>query len=85
MVTCTPCRTESVRGFSLLVAATVVGGVLAVLGTPEAEASGSSALLTAGVVVLVLAGWAVSLCLHEFGHAYVAYRAATARCAARAT
>lgn len=32
-------------------------------------------LLTAGVVALVLAGWAVSLCLHEFGHAAVAYRA----------
>ena len=26
------------------------------------------------MVVLVLAGWAVSLCLHEFGHACVAYR-----------
>ena len=60
--------------FLLLVAATAVGGVLAVLGTPEAETYGSSVLLTAGVVVLVLAGWAVSLCLHEFGHAYVAYR-----------
>lgn len=60
--------------FLLLLAATAVGGVLAVLGTPEAEATGSSVLLTAGVVVLVLAGWAVSLCLHEFGHAFVAYR-----------
>ena len=60
--------------FLALVAVTVVGGVLAVLGTPEALASGSSALLTAGVVVFVLAGWAVSLCLHEFGHAFVAYR-----------
>ena len=27
------------------------------------------------MVLLVLGGWAVSLCLHEFGHAYVAYRA----------
>ena len=61
--------------FLALVGATAVGGVLAVIGTPEALASSSSALLTAGVVVLVLAGWAVSLCLHEFGHAYVAYRA----------
>jgi Zn-dependent protease len=60
--------------FLVLLGTTVVGGVLAVLGTPEAEATGSSALLTAGVVVLVLAGWAVSLCLHEFGHAVVAYR-----------
>ena len=30
--------------------------------------------LTTGIVLLVLAGWAVSLCLHEFGHAYTAYR-----------
>ena len=50
------------------------GGVLTVLGTPEAVADGSSVLLTAGVVLLVLGGWAVSLCLHEFGHAAVAYR-----------
>jgi Zn-dependent protease len=61
--------------FFALLAATATGGVLTVLGTPEAEASGSSALLTAGVVIVVLAGWAVSLCLHEFGHAFVAYRA----------
>jgi Zn-dependent protease len=26
------------------------------------------------VVIVVLGGWAVSLCLHEFGHAFVAYR-----------
>ncbi|WP_308259265.1 site-2 protease family protein [Pseudonocardia sp. H11422] len=30
--------------------------------------------LTAGIVLLVLGGWAVSLCLHEFAHAAVAYR-----------
>ncbi len=35
---------------------------------------GPPVLLTAGVVLLVLGGWAVSLCLHEFAHAYVAYR-----------
>jgi Zn-dependent protease len=27
-----------------------------------------------GVFVFVAAGWLVSLCLHEFAHAYVAYR-----------
>jgi Zn-dependent protease len=27
-----------------------------------------------GVFLLVMAGWVVSLCLHEFAHAYVAYR-----------
>lgn len=53
--------------FLLLVAVTVLGGALA------ADA-GSPALLTTGVVLLVLGGWSVSLCLHEFGHAAVAYR-----------
>ena len=60
--------------FLMLVAVAVVGAALTVIGTPEAVVSGSSAVLTAGVVLLVLGGWAVSLCLHEFGHAIVAYR-----------
>jgi len=30
-------------------------------------------VLQAGAVLLVLGGWAVTLCLHEFGHAAVAY------------
>ncbi|HYH30244.1 MAG TPA: site-2 protease family protein [Pseudonocardia sp.] len=60
--------------FLLLLAVAVAGAVLTVAGTPAAVASGSSVLLTAGVVLLVLGGWAVSLCLHEFGHADVAYR-----------
>lgn len=64
-----PVRTTDVAPsplFVLLVAATVVGGGFA--------ASGDSVARTAGVVVLVLGGWAASLCLHEFGHALVAYR-----------
>lgn len=52
--------------FLVLVVVAVGGGVLTTLGTPV--------LLTTGVVLLVLGGWAVSLCLHEFGHAFVAYR-----------
>ena len=52
--------------FLLLLAVAVAGGVLATLDAPAAR--------TTGIVLLVLAGWAVSLCLHEFGHAYVAYR-----------
>ena len=31
-------------------------------------------LAYAGVFVFVIAGWLVSLCLHEFGHAYTAWR-----------
>lgn len=52
--------------FLLLLAVTVCGGALATGQT--------DLLITAGVVLLVLGGWAVSLCLHEFGHAAVAYR-----------
>lgn len=52
--------------FIALLATTVLGGMLAT--------TGSAALVTTGIVLLVLGGWAVSLCLHEFGHAYVAYR-----------
>lgn len=59
--------------FLLLLGVAAVGGLLAALGTPALLASGSSATLTAGVVLLVLGGWAVSLCLHEFSHAAVAY------------
>jgi len=52
--------------FLALVAAAVVGGVLATV--PNAVA------MTTGVVLIVLGGWASSLCLHEFGHAAAAYR-----------
>jgi Zn-dependent protease len=53
--------------FLAFLAVTLAGGLLA------ASAS-SRAVLTTGIVLLVLGGWAVSLCLHEFGHAYTAYR-----------
>jgi Zn-dependent protease len=52
--------------FLVLVAVTVAGAVL--------SAVGAGPVLIAGIVLLVLGGWAVSLCLHEFGHAAVAYR-----------
>jgi Zn-dependent protease len=63
---------ESVRPspiFLGLVGLTAVGGVLAWL-------AGSSVrpLAYAGVFVFVIAGWLVSLCLHEFGHAFTAWR-----------
>jgi Zn-dependent protease len=50
-----------------LLAATIAGGVLLALVEGEIAA-------TTGTIILVLGGWAVSLCLHEFGHAFVAYR-----------
>ncbi|GGM66470.1 peptidase M50 [Longimycelium tulufanense] len=50
--------------FLAILAITVIGGFLATLADT----------VTIGIIVLVLGGWAVSLCLHEFGHAIVAYR-----------
>lgn len=35
---------------------------------------GSETALRVGVFILVAGGWIVSLCLHEFGHAYFAWR-----------
>ncbi|OBI79979.1 site-2 protease family protein [Mycobacterium sp. 1245805.9] len=63
---------ESVRPsplFLALVALTAAGGALAWL-------AGSSVrpLSYAGVFIFVIAGWLVSLCLHEFGHAATAWR-----------
>ncbi|MGH3825620.1 MAG: site-2 protease family protein [Pseudonocardiaceae bacterium] len=52
--------------FLLLVAFAAAGGALAALSTGAAR--------TAGIVTLVLGGWAVALCLHEFGHALTAYQ-----------
>jgi Zn-dependent protease len=53
--------------FLSLLAVTVAGAVLTLF-------EDSTAAVTAGTVLFVLGGWAVSLCLHEFGHAVVAYR-----------
>ncbi|PRW62699.1 site-2 protease family protein [Actinopolyspora mortivallis] len=52
--------------FLALLAVTVLGGVLATLD--------NGFLVTTGVVLIVLGGWATSLCLHEFGHAITAFR-----------
>jgi Zn-dependent protease len=67
-----PLRQSSVRPspvFLAIVAITAVGGALAwVCG------SARTPLAYVGVFVFVIAGWLVSLCLHEFGHAYTAWR-----------
>ncbi len=52
--------------FLIILAVAVVGGVLVTFQ--------SQAAVDAGTVMLVLGGWGTSLCLHEFGHAIVAYR-----------
>lgn len=55
--------------FLVVVALTVGGGVLAWLAADAVKP-----LSYVGVFILVVAGWLVSLCLHEFGHAFTAWR-----------
>ncbi|MFI5714632.1 site-2 protease family protein [Nocardia sp. NPDC051750] len=55
--------------FLLVLLLAVAGGALAW------NAELDSAQAKAGVFVLVVFGWVVSLCLHEFSHAYLAWRA----------
>ncbi|MGL6235534.1 MAG: site-2 protease family protein [Segniliparus sp.] len=51
-----------------ILAATAFGGALAWIGEPGGP------LATFGAFVFVLAGWLTTLCLHEFGHAFAAWR-----------
>lgn len=63
--------------FYALLAVTAVGGALCALFPPLSVNFGGidrDVVGTLGVILLVLGGWAVSLTLHEFGHAIVAYR-----------
>ncbi|AZP83173.1 site-2 protease family protein [Mycobacterium avium] len=63
---------ESVRPspiFLALLGLTALGGALAWL-----TGSSPRPLAYLGVFVFVIAGWLVSLCLHEFGHAVIAWR-----------
>jgi Zn-dependent protease len=52
-----------------ILALAVLGGVLASFGDHSDDGT-----VRGGTVLLVLAGWGVTLCLHEFGHAIVAFR-----------
>jgi len=56
--------------FLAVVAVTALGGALAWTRNGPGDRVGD-----AGTFLLVLGGWVVSLCLHEFAHAYAAYRA----------
>ncbi|ASF11121.1 MULTISPECIES: site-2 protease family protein [Nocardia] len=65
-------RSRAVRPspiFLLVVVITIVGGVLAW------DAPLDSTRAKAGVFVLVVFGWVITLCLHEFAHAFTAWRA----------
>ncbi len=56
--------------FLAIIALTAVGGWLAWISVAEFRAP----LAYAGVFIFVIAGWIVSLSLHEFGHAFTAWR-----------
>lgn len=55
--------------FLAIVALTIAGGVLAWLATDPTKP-----MARVGVFIFVIAGFLVSLCLHEFAHAYTAWR-----------
>ncbi len=65
--------------FLLILGVTLLGGVLAAAAVPAQ----SPALATLGIFVMVLGGWVVSLCLHEYGHAITAYRGGDTSVAAK--
>jgi Zn-dependent protease len=55
--------------FLAIVAVTLAGGVLAWL-----SADAVRPLAYVGVFIFVIAGWLVSVCVHEFAHAFTAWR-----------
>ena len=55
--------------FLAIVAITAVGGVVAWMAAADTKP-----LAYVGVFTFVIAGWIVSLCLHEFAHAFTAWR-----------
>lgn len=55
--------------FWILVGLTALGGAIA-----WQSAAAVRPIAYIGVFVFVVAGWLVSMCLHEFGHAYTAWR-----------
>jgi len=57
-----------------ILAVAVAGGFLAAYGDVSTILQRRDPMLVAGVVLLVLGGWMASLTLHEFGHAFVAFR-----------
>ncbi|TNC21290.1 site-2 protease family protein [Amycolatopsis alkalitolerans] len=57
--------------FFAILALAIAGGLLAAFSDAT---STRDPMLIAGVFILIVGGWAVSLTLHEFGHAFVAYK-----------
>ncbi|MBV7282866.1 hypothetical protein KR227_10675, partial [Corynebacterium sp. TAE3-ERU30] len=59
--------------FYVILAVTVAGGALTTTLTFD-ENLERPVLPTLGMFLLIIGGWALSLTLHEFGHAFVAYK-----------
>jgi Zn-dependent protease len=70
-------RRRAVRPHPIFVAFVAVWAVAAVLcwTAPIPQGGDGLTLGRFGVFLFVVAGWVVTLCFHEFGHAYAAYRA----------
>ena len=68
-------RTRPSPVFLAFVAVAVVGGILAWRDPSSDGGTNAARLADVGVFLLVIGGWVVTLSLHEFGHAYTAYRA----------
>lgn len=57
-----------------ILAVTIAAGILAAVRDPFDAESVRDPIGTIGVFVLVIGGWILSLTLHEFGHALVAFK-----------
>jgi Zn-dependent protease len=60
--------------FLAILAVAIGGGILTVFSDAVPYFEMPDVPAEAGTFLMVLGGWGVSLCLHEFGHAYVAYK-----------
>jgi Zn-dependent protease len=58
----------------LAILAVAIGGGLLVAFSDTPPFAEPDVMINAGTFLMVLGGWGVSLCLHEFGHAFVAYK-----------
>ncbi len=67
-------RRRAVRPSPLFLAFVAVT-VLGACDRLDADAARIRASATSACFLFVLGGWIVSVCLHEFAHAYAAYRA----------
>jgi Zn-dependent protease len=60
--------------FLAILAIAIGGGVLVAFSDTPPFSLSTDVMAEAGTFLLVLGGWGVSLCLHEFGHAFVAFK-----------